>query len=213
MSIPFRWRHRFPDGISTTVAKLKGIVEADETFFLDNRKGDRVWTCAREGKPSADMPDKRARKHGGEAIKWGLSDEQVLVLIAADCSGTTVSAVLPAVNADALRKAFAPVMDKDALLVTDGNTSYPPCAVALGLSHEAFNQSSGKRASWRTPYPERQQPSLPPRGFHWRSSGDRHKVFTRYLHRFRLIVLQRNPTSRLRLASAMGTMCVDEIRD
>ena len=27
-------------------------------------------------------------------------------------------------------------------LVTDGNTSYPPCASALGVSHEARNQSS-----------------------------------------------------------------------
>ena len=108
VSTPFRWLHRFLAGISTTVGKLRGIFEADETFFLDNRKGDRVWTCAREGKPSADMPDRRARKHDGEAIKRGLSDEQVLVLIAADCSGTTVSAVLPAVNAEGVIPIWTP---------------------------------------------------------------------------------------------------------
>ena len=66
------------------------------------------------------------------------------VLIAADRSGTTVSTVLPALNADALQKALAPAMDKDALLVTDGGTSYPPCATALGVSHKALNQSVGE---------------------------------------------------------------------
>ena len=41
-----------------------------------------------------------------------------------------------------MREALASVMDKDALLATDGNTSYPPCAAALGVRHEVPNQSS-----------------------------------------------------------------------
>ena len=143
VSTAFRWRHRFLAGISTTSKKLTGIVEADETFFLESRKGDRVWTRALEGK-SPEQPERKARKRGGKATKRGLSSEQVPVLIAADRSGTTVSTVLPALNADALQKALAPVMDKDALLVTDGGTSYPPCATALGVSHKALNQSVGE---------------------------------------------------------------------
>ena len=31
------------------------------------------------------------------------------------------------------------------LLVTDGNNVYPPCAKALGIKHEALNQSAGER--------------------------------------------------------------------
>ena len=34
---------------------------------------------------------------------------------------------------------------KDALLVTDGGASSPPCAAALGVSHEALNRSMGER--------------------------------------------------------------------
>ena len=34
---------------------------------------------------------------------------------------------------------------KDALLVSDGGASYPPCAAALGVSHEALNRSMGER--------------------------------------------------------------------
>ena len=54
VSTAFRWRHRFLTEINTSTEKLKGIVEADETFFLESRKGDRVWTRAKEGKPFAD---------------------------------------------------------------------------------------------------------------------------------------------------------------
>ena len=31
------------------------------------------------------------------------------------------------------------------MLVTDGCTSYPACAAALGVSHEVLNQSAGER--------------------------------------------------------------------
>ncbi len=90
VSTAFRWRHRFLAGIRTTSKKLTGIVEADETFFLESRKGDRVWTRALEGKSPEEQPERKARKRGGKATKRGVSDEQVPVLIAADRSGTTV---------------------------------------------------------------------------------------------------------------------------
>ena len=49
------------------------------------------------------------------------------------------------VCADAIKAVLEPVLGKDALLVTDGCTSYPPCAAALGVSHEALNLSAGER--------------------------------------------------------------------
>jgi hypothetical protein len=67
------------------------------------------------------------------------------VLVAADRSGATVSAVLPVFNAAALQEVLGPAIEKDALLVSDGCTSYPPCAAALGISHEALNLSAGER--------------------------------------------------------------------
>jgi hypothetical protein len=85
------------------------------------------------------------RKRGGKASKRGLSHEQVPILVAVDRTGVTVSAVLPFVSAASLQAALEPVLSKDALLVTDCCTSYPPCAAALGVSHEALNQSAGER--------------------------------------------------------------------
>ncbi len=81
--------------------KLTGIVEADETCVPESRKGARNL-------------ERKARRRGGKASKRGLSDEQVPVLVVADRSGATVSAVLPAVNADTLREVIAPVVDEDA---------------------------------------------------------------------------------------------------
>ena len=108
-------------------------MEADETYVLESRKGAR-----RLGR--------KARRRGGKAKKRGLSREQVPVLMAADRSGTTVSAVLPKVDAAALTAALDPVVAKDALLVSDGGASYPPpCAAALGAGHEALNRSMGER--------------------------------------------------------------------
>ena len=105
---------------------------SDETYVLESRKGARGL-------------GRKARRRGGKAKKRGLSREQVPVLMAADRSGTTVSAVLPRVDAAALTAALDPVVAKDALLVSDGGASYPPCAAALGVSHEALNRSMGER--------------------------------------------------------------------
>ena len=59
----FRWRHRFLHGLRDKKdSSLKGIVEADETFFLESFKGSRNL-------------GRTARKRGGKAAKRGLSAE------------------------------------------------------------------------------------------------------------------------------------------
>ena len=132
VSTAFRWRHRFLAAARGGSGVLKGIVEADETYMLESRKGTRKL-------------GRKARRRGGKAKKRGLSREQVPVLMAADRSGTTFSAVLPRVDAMVLTAALGPVVAKDALLVSDGGASYPPCAAALGVSHESLNRSMGER--------------------------------------------------------------------
>jgi len=63
-STAFRWRHSFLRAVSGGVVKLRGIVEADETFVLASRKGERNL-------------DSTPRKRGGQAAWRGLSDELV----------------------------------------------------------------------------------------------------------------------------------------
>ena len=61
----------------------------------------------------------------------------------------TVSAVLPAVNADTLAdtlpEVIAPIVDENIVLLTDGHRAYPGCAAATGAHHEALNLSRRER--------------------------------------------------------------------
>ena len=164
----FRWRHRFLKAIKTNVAPLGGIVEADETYLLESRKGSRAWQKAKDGK--ADPPERKPRKRGGKAAKRGLSRERTPILIATDRSGNTVSAVLPEVTADTIATVLGPVLRHDALLVTDGASCYPPCAAKIGVSHEAINLSAGERV--RGP-------------FHIQTVNSRHERFKAFLRRYR----------------------------
>ena len=129
----FRWRHRFL--ISPTLHKpehLTGIVEADETFFLESHKGEKGLT-------------RPARKRGGKATKRGTSSEQVPVLIVRDRSGITSEAILPRVTANALAEVLIPLLDSDAILCSDGHRSYQAFSRESGISHRPVNLSEGNR--------------------------------------------------------------------
>ena len=119
-STAHRWRHRFLKAVRQAPDRLAGIVEADETFVLESRKGERKL-------------NRKPRKRGGKAQKPGLSREQVPILVAADRGGETLSHTLPALNADSVKEVLEPVLAPDALLVSDSNRCYPPVAAALEI--------------------------------------------------------------------------------
>ena len=189
-----RWRHRFLAAKDLKARKLTGIVEADETYVLESRKGARNL-------------ERKARRRGGKASKRGLSDEQVPVLVVADRSGATVSAVLPAVNADTLREVIAPVVDEDIVLVTDGHRADPRCAAAIGAHHEALNLSRSERV----------------RGaFHIQTVNNRHSRLKDFLRRYRGVATRyldnylrwfqrlelENASPRACLATAIARPCI-----
>ena len=129
----FRWRHRFL--VTPTLHKpehLTGIVEADETFFLESHKGEKELT-------------RPPRKRGGKATKRGTSSEQVPVLIVRDRSGMTTEAILPRVTASALAEVLIPLLDSDAILCSDGHRSYQAFSRESGISHRPVNLSAGNR--------------------------------------------------------------------
>ncbi len=131
----FRWRHRFLTWIASDHPKsLHGITEADETYLLESHKGSRHLT-------------RTPRKRGGSASKRGLSREQVCILVARDRAGSTVDFVtgLGPVNASSLLSYLKPVLDADALLVSDGHSAYKTFCQAEKLSHEILNLSKGER--------------------------------------------------------------------
>ena len=133
----FRWRHRFltlprelKDGL------LNGIVEADETYFLESFKGSRHLSRA-------------PRKRGGKAKKRGLSAEQIPVLIVRDRYGATTDSVLENVTEKTVGAVLTPVLASDALLCTDGARVYRALAEHEGIEHRALMTSQRERVKDR----------------------------------------------------------------
>lgn len=205
VSTAFRWRHRFLSAIKTAAAPLAGIVEADETYVLESHKGSRAWQRAKKGAPDeAPPPDRKPRKRGGKAKKRGLSSEQTPVLIAADRTGATVSAVLPTTSAEAIRTVLAPVLSKDALLVTDGAPAYPLCAAKLGVSHACLNLSGGERVRGELHIQTVNSRHERLKSFLRPHRGVATKYLPSYLKWFHLAGIRLDPSPRACLNAAMG---------
>jgi transposase-like protein len=125
----FRWRHRFLQAAAMhRPAHEGGIVEADETFFLESFKGQRK------------LP-RPARKRGGAGAYF----ERVAVLVARDRSGQTADFRLENVDAAHITAVLNPLIDKDAILCTDGAVIYQKVARTMGVTHRAVNVQKGIR--------------------------------------------------------------------
>ena len=128
-STTFRWRQRFLAAAAThRPGHEGGIVEADETFFLESFKGQRK------------LP-RPARKRGGV----GAYHERIAVLVVRDRSGQTADFRLENVDAVHITAVLRPLVDADAILCTDGANVYKAAARAMGLTHRAVNLQKGVR--------------------------------------------------------------------
>lgn len=125
----FLWRHRFLQAAATHRPTHEGgIVEADETFFLESFKGQRKL-------------HRPARKRGGVGPHW----EHIAVLVVRDRSGQTADFRLEGIDAPHITAVLRPLVDKDAILCTDGARVYQTVARTLGLTHRAINVQQGIR--------------------------------------------------------------------
>ena len=131
----FRWRHRFLYLTKHDRAeRLAGIAEADEMFLLESQKGSRTL-------------DRPARRRGGVAATRGITHEHVCILVARDRTGQTLDFVTgrAAVTTQQLHRHLGPRLDRDVLLVTDGNQAYQAFAKEAGIAHSFVNLRLGER--------------------------------------------------------------------
>jgi len=94
--------------------KLKGFVEADETFFNLSYKGKKKGL------------KRKAHKRGGSIHKRGISREKVCVACAIDRNKHIMNKAinLGRVNTSKLSKLLNETVDKKSLLITDGERAY-----------------------------------------------------------------------------------------
>lgn len=129
----FRWRHRFLALPKTVKAQaLVGIVETDETYFLESHKGCKTLAVI-------------GRKRGEKAKKRDLSAEQIPVLVTRDRAGATTDCVLKGNDAKHVIEALESVLSKDSILCTDGSRVLAAAAKGMGVVHRPVNLAAGKR--------------------------------------------------------------------
>lgn len=122
----FLWRHRFLTRISQHQAHHEeGIVEADETFFLESFKGQR-------GLP------RPARKRGGVGRTRGYSPDHIPVLVVRDRHQETADFILEKIDAEHIEQALKPLVDPDSVLCTDGASVYTAFAQKHAIQHETI---------------------------------------------------------------------------
>ena len=191
----FRWRHRFLTWIKQDrPTTLHGITEADETYLLESHKGSRKL-------------NRQPRKRGGCAGKRGISDEQVCVLIARDRSKQTVDFVTGngPITKSVLSDHLKPILDSDALLVSDSNPTYEAFCQAENITHEAVNLSQGQRVI-KGAYHVQNVNAYHSRFKSWLAHF--HGVATKYLPNYlgwcRIMDEYRNLTPEMLLNSAIG---------
>ncbi len=126
----FRWRHRMLNNPKSLGSKhLHGIVEFDETYFLESHKGDQHL-------------ERAPRKRGGSARQRGISSEQTAVLVARDRNDNTMDAILFKSNQTTLAEVMIPIIDEDALLCSDKKRSYLAFAKTNHLTLKTVNSSA-----------------------------------------------------------------------
>ena len=85
------------------------------------------------------------RKHEGVGKTRGTSDDQIPVLVIRDRHKSTATVILDRVDIPHVTAVLAPIIDKDAVLCTDGAAVYAAFCKAKGIKHEVI-QAQGPRA-------------------------------------------------------------------
>jgi len=143
----WRWRLKILRSVADFgEAGLSGLVEADETFFRESRKGSREWVRHAGGmEPSPPRPRWRDHERLKLPLPRGLSRWQIPVLVLRDRQGKTVARRLASLKF----ASFVPVLDgslaTDALLCTDAAAVYRRWAKTRNRVIEQINARKGVR--------------------------------------------------------------------
>ena len=140
----FFWRHKILDALTTAigVGDLEGLVEADETFFRYNRKGN--FTKVRSYKKGIRTSTGRTTKQAKQK-KRGLSRDQVAVGTALDRLGNLKIGLICTgrLQYPALKRFYEGHISANSTLCTDSAHGYATLSEELHLNH--IRIESGKR--------------------------------------------------------------------
>lgn len=129
----FLWRHRFLRLVAGHQDRHeRGVVEVDETFFLESFKGQRRLPRA-------------SRQRGGVGATRGTGKDQIPVMVVRDREGHTADFKLDKLDASHVDAALLPLVDVEAVLCSDGAAVYAAFARHHGITHQIVQAKPGKR--------------------------------------------------------------------
>ena len=121
----FYWRHKLLNALTQIEEEpFNGIVEMDETYFLESEKGKKKL-------------NRKARKRGGSSQYRGISHERVCVLVARDRNKHTVSRVacMGRIQTKKVDKLVGPLFSSKNILCTDAWRAYKKYAQNKSMEH------------------------------------------------------------------------------
>jgi transposase-like protein len=126
--------------------KLTDLVEADETFFRESRKGSREWSLSARGiGPQPIRPRWRDFERHDENLPRGTSRWQAPILVLRSRQGGTVCRRLSSLRHKEFAAALDASMADAAMLFTDGAAVYRQWGKARGRIVEQINTKKGIR--------------------------------------------------------------------
>ena len=145
----WRWRKRILAALTGVGATLlHGIVEADEKFFRESRKGSREWVHHERNPvlfPKPDRPRWQDYRRLGLLRPAGVSKWQIPVLTLTDRAGARRADLLPDRRAQSLVAVLDRHVGQDAVLCSDGDGAYDLFARARALPHYRLNPKAGPK--------------------------------------------------------------------
>lgn len=135
---------------SGTAANFSGIVEADETYQRESRKGSREWVLHFANPLNATKPPRpRWEDYTTKGLRMmrGLSRWQLPILTVADRGGVRLFQRLPNRKSATLERAMKPLVPGDAVLCSDGADGYKKVAATGGIEHFMVGSKPGTRVA------------------------------------------------------------------
>ena len=135
---------------SSSSASFSGIIEADETYQRESRKGSREWVRHLANPRKVAKPPRPRWEdyttHGPKMMR-GLSKWQLPILTVADRGGARLFRRLPNRKGATVERAMKPLIPVDAVLCSDGGNGYKNLAAAVGLDHFVVRSKPGTRVA------------------------------------------------------------------
>ncbi|MFX0544272.1 IS1595 family transposase [Roseovarius sp. S1116L3] len=148
----WRWRMLVFSIIGSSISStnFSGIIEADETYQRESRKGSREWVRHFADPQNVLQPPRpRWEDFTTQGLKMmrGLSRWQLPVLTVADRGGSLLFQRLPNRKSATVERAMRPLVPGDAVLCSDGGNDYKILAAARGIEHFLVGSRPGTRVA------------------------------------------------------------------